>query len=106
MSSSARDQFEKQLHEALDAVKEQREKNTHSQKEINELKQQAINQKCGMLYNKERLVGEKESAEHPLVRQIEQEYKTKHPSPSPCEFYVYRYSFYLPLEAFFLCSLT
>lgn len=84
MASSARDQFEKQLHEALDAVKEQREKNTHSQKEIHELKQQAINQKCGMLYkNKEKIVDSNED-EHPLVRQIEQEYKTTHPSPSPC----------------------
>ena len=83
MSSNARDQFEKQLHEALDAVKEQREKNTHSQKEIHELKQQAIYQKCGVMYNNVKSLDD--DTEHPLVRQIEQEYKTTHPAPSPCK---------------------
>ena len=52
MATSARDQFEKQLHESLESLKEQREKITHNQKEINELKQQAIAQKCGLLYGK------------------------------------------------------
>ena len=50
MTTSARDQFEKQLHESLESLKEQREKNTQNHKEINELKQQAISQKCDMLY--------------------------------------------------------
>ena len=52
MATSARDQFEKQLHESLESLKEQREKLTHNQKEINELKQQAIAQKCDLLYGK------------------------------------------------------
>jgi len=50
MTTGARDQFEKQLHESLESLKEQREKNTQNHKEINELKQQAITQKCDMLY--------------------------------------------------------
>eukprot|EP00111_Clytia_hemisphaerica_P021313 TCONS_00062732-protein len=86
MASSARDQFEKQLHESLESLKEQREKITHNQREINELKQQAIAQKCGMVYGKGDFNGRIDmdgGGEHPLVRQIEQEYKTTHPSPSP-----------------------
>jgi len=84
ITRDARDQLEKQLHEALDTVKEQREHHTQQQKELYELKQQIITKK----WENDRPVDIKyvnvqHDEEHPIVRQITEEYKTSQPAPSP-----------------------
>ena len=79
MSTNACNQFEKQLHEALDNVKEQRERNTNYQKEIHDLKQQSIMKSWEIERGEIRFSAEEE---HPIVKQITEEYKTLRPPTS------------------------
>uniref|UniRef100_T2M8Z9 Protein bicaudal D homolog 2 n=1 Tax=Hydra vulgaris TaxID=6087 RepID=T2M8Z9_HYDVU len=79
MCTIAKEQFEKQLHEALDTVREQRERNAQHLKEIHDLKQNSI------LKMWEIGRGEVFSSfeqEHPIVTKITEEYNTHHVVPS------------------------
>lgn len=80
MTTDARDQFEKQLHEALETVKEQRERNTQHQKQIHDLKQKSILKSWEIECGEIKYANE---TEHPIVKQITEEYKTQQPAPSP-----------------------
>jgi len=74
VTTSARDQFEKQLHEALESVKEQRERHAQYQKEIHDLKQQTILKTWNMEI--------KDFSENPIIKQITEELKDTQPVPA------------------------
>lgn len=74
VTTSARDQFEKQLHEALDSVKEQRERHAQYQKEIHDLKQKSIMKTWNMEL--------KDFSENPIIKQITEELKDMQPAPA------------------------
>lgn len=79
VTTSARDQFEKQLHEALESVKEQRERHAQYQKEIHDLKQQTILKTWNMEI--------KDFSENPIIKQITEELKDTQPVPASGECY-------------------
>jgi protein bicaudal D len=85
MSTGKAEEYEKQLNETLDTLKEQRERNSQLQKELQERNQQP----CAETWDMERkgLLNEDMSDdEHPLVKQITEEYHqaTVEPkSPAP-----------------------
>ena len=79
MSTIAKAQFEKQLHEALDTVREQRERNAQHLKEIHDLKQNSI-LKMWEIGRGE--VSTSFDQEHPLVARITEEYRTHQSVPS------------------------
>lgn len=79
ITTDARDQFEKQLHESLQTVKEQRERHTQQQKDIHDLKQRCIMNSWEMDANGRKYNHD----EHPIVKQITEEYKSSQPLPTP-----------------------
>ena len=85
MSSGKNEEYEKQLNETLDTLKEQRERNTQLQKELQERSQQPSAETWDM--ESEGLMSEDTSDdEHPLVKKITEEYHqaTVEPkSPAP-----------------------
>lgn len=74
VTSGARDQFEKQVHEAMDSLKEQRERHAQYQKEIHELKQQSIMRTWNMEV--------KDFSENPIIKQITEELRDETPVPA------------------------
>ena len=85
MSSGKTEEYEKQLAETLDALKEQRERNTQLQKELQERSQQPSAETWDM-ESKGILSEDMSDDEHPLVKKITEEYHqaTVEPkSPAP-----------------------
>ena len=85
MSTGRTEEFEKQLNETLDTLKEQRERNSQLQKEIQERSQQPSAETWDM-ESKSFLNEDMTDDEHPLVKKITEEYHqtTAEPkSPAP-----------------------
>ena len=84
MSSGKTDEFEKQLTETLDTLKEQRERNSQLQKELQERSQQPSAETWDM--ESKGFLDDVPDEEHPLVKKITEEYHqaTVEPkSPAP-----------------------
>ena len=83
MASEAKDQFQKQLGEALEQMKEQRERNSHLQKELQEIKQEQALKSWNIESAEVHYESDDEPEEHPIVRKITEEIKTSTPMPAP-----------------------
>jgi protein bicaudal D len=84
MSSGKTDEFEKQLTETLDTLKEQRERNSQLQKELQERSQQPSAETWDM--ESKGFLDDVPDEEHPLVKKITEEYhqaavEPKSPAP-------------------------
>ena len=83
MITGKTEEYEKQLNETLDTLKEQRERNSHLQKELQERNQQPSVETWDI--ESKGLMNELSDDEHPLVKKITEEYQaTVEPkSPAP-----------------------
>lgn len=79
MTSDGREQYEKQLKDSFEAIRELRERNTQLQKHINELEHRETLKSWELEQAELKFA---ESEEHPIVKQITDEYNTSRPAPA------------------------
>eukprot|EP00794_Sanderia_malayensis_P005955 gene5955-6648_t len=82
MATEAREHYHKQLNEALETLRESRERNSHLQKELQEVKQEQVYRSWNIESAEVNYVSDDEQ-EHPIVRKITEEFKISSPAPNP-----------------------
>lgn len=76
MANEGKEQYHKQLNEALETIREHRERNNLLQKELQEVRQEQAFKSWNIESEVANYVSDDERGEHPIVRKITEEYKT------------------------------
>lgn len=76
MANEGKEQYHKQLNEALETIREHRERNNLLQKELQEIKQEQAFKSWNIESDEVNYVSDDERDEHPIIRKITEEYKT------------------------------
>ena len=76
MANEGKEQYHKQLTEALETIKEHRERNSQLQKELQEVRQEQAFKSWNIESGEVNYVSDDERDEHPIVKRITEEYKT------------------------------
>ncbi|XP_065067129.1 protein bicaudal D homolog 2-like isoform X2 [Rhopilema esculentum] len=82
MANEGKEQYHKQLNEALETVREQRERNNLLQKELQEVRQEQAMRSWNIESGEVNYASDEEKDEHPIIRKITEEYRTKSPAPN------------------------
>ena len=76
MANEGKEQYHKQLNEALETIREHRERNNLLQKELQEVRQEQAFKSWNIESGEVNYASDDERDEHPIVRKITEEYKT------------------------------
>ena len=82
MANEGKEQYHKQLNEALETIREHRERNNLLQKELQEVKQEQAYKSWNIESGEVNYVSDEERNEHPIIKKITEEYKTTAPAPN------------------------
>ena len=76
MANEGKEQYHKQLTEALETIRDHRERNSLLQKELQEIRQEQAFKSWNIESGEVNYVSDDERDEHPIVKKITEEYKT------------------------------
>ena len=83
MATEGKEHYHKQLSEALETLREQRERNGLLQKELQEVRQEQAYKSWNIESAEVKYESDDEKEEHPIVRKITEEFRTSVPAPNP-----------------------